>query len=433
MQQTAKKFFGSFLQRKNFLFSATFFGTIAIAWNLINGAEESAMMGKNRCLDGRIALARKLHLPVRTARRVRDADIETKPYRHAWQRRCRIGIPAILRRARAAAPLKVGFVYLGPVGDFGWSYQHDVGRKQAQAALGDAVVTSFVENVPEGPESQNVFAQLAASGHKLIFGTSFGYMNYMVKVAAQNPGVHFEHCTGYKQAKNLATYNIRFYQGRYVQGVLAGRLSKSGLAGYVASMPVPEVVQGMDAFLLGMRSVNPKARLKFIMIDSWYDPGKEGDAAKALMDQGCDIITQHTDSPAPLQAAASRGVKAFGEATDMIKFAPKTQLTALVNEWGGYYTQRIREQLAGSWTSTDTWGGFHSKMLAMAPFRNMPPAAAALGTRTVADIASHRNKIFSGPLLNQSGKTFLPAGQTMSDEKLSGLQTLVTGVEGKLS
>ena len=341
--------------------------------------------------------------------------------------------PAIITRARAAAALKVGFVYLGPVGDFGWTYQQDVGRKQAQAALGDAVVTSFIENVPEGPESQNVFAQLAASGHKLIFGTSFGYMNYMVKVAAQYPGVHFEHCTGYKQAKNLAVYDIRFYQGRYVQGVLAGKLSKSGMAGYVASVPVPEVVQGMDAFLLGMRSVNPKAVLKFIMIDSWYDPGKEGDAAKALMDQGCDIITQHTDSPAPLQAAAARGVKAFGEATDMIKFAPNTQLTALVNEWGGYYTRRIKAQLAGSWTSTNTWGGFHANMLAMAPFRNMPPEAAALGARTVADITSGKTKIFTGPLIDQSGKIFLPVGQTMSDEKLSGLQTLVTGVQGKLS
>ena len=344
-----------------------------------------------------------------------------------------LAAPAILRQARAASPLKVAFVYLGPVGDFGWTYQHDVGRKQAQAALGDAVVTSFVENVPEGPDSQNVFAELAASGHELIFGTSFGYMNYMVKVARQYPQVHFEHCTGYKQLKNLAIYNIRFYEGRYVQGVIAGRLSKAGLAGYVASVPVPEVVRGMDAFLLGMRSVNPKAKLKFIMINSWYDPGKEGDAAKALMDQGCDIITQHTDSPAPLQAAAGRGIKAFGEATDMIKFAPKTQLTALVNEWGGYYTRRIKAQLAGSWTSTDSWGGFHDKMLAMAPFRNMPASAADLGRQTVADIASGKNKIFTGPLVDQSGKVFLPAGKTMSDDQLSGLQTLVTGVEGKLS
>jgi basic membrane protein A len=344
-----------------------------------------------------------------------------------------LATPAILRAARADAPVKIGFVYLGPVGDFGWSYQHDIGRKQAQAALGGAVVTSYVENVPESPECQAVFESLAASGHKLIFGTSFGYMNYMLKVAAQYPDIKFEHCTGYKRAPNLATYDIRFYQGRYVQGVIAGRLSKTGVAGYVASVPVPEVVQGMDAFLLGMQSINPHARLKFVMIDSWYDPGKEGDAAKALLDQGCDILTQHTDSPAPLQVAASRGVKAFGEATDMVSFAPKTQLTADVNEWGGYYTARMKALLAGSWTSIDTWGGFDVGMLKMAPFRNMPAAVAADATKTVAAISAGQNKVFTGPLTDQSGKIFLPAGQTMDDGTLSGLQTLVAGIDGHLS
>ncbi len=344
-----------------------------------------------------------------------------------------LAAPAIIRRAQAAAPLKVGFVYLGPVGDFGWTYQQDVGRKLAQANLNGAIVTSYVENVPEAPESQAVFESLAASGHKLIFGTSFGYMNYMVKVAAQYPDIKFEHCTGYKRAANLATYDIRFYQGRYVQGVIAGKLSKTGVAGYVASVPVPEVVQGMNAFLLGMQSVNPKAQLKFIMIDSWYDPGKEGDAAKALIDQGCDILTQHTDSPAPLQVAATRGIKAFGEATDMISFAPETQLTACVNDWGGYYTKRIKAELDGNWTSIDTWGGFDVGMLQMAPFRNMPPDVAALATQTVADIAAGKNKIFTGPLTDQTEKIFLAAGQTMDDGTLSGLQTLVHGIEGQLS
>jgi basic membrane protein A and related proteins len=255
----------------------------------------------------------------------------------------------------------------------------------------------------------------------------------MLKVAAQYPDVKFEHCTGYKQAKNLSTYDIRFYQGRYVQGVIAGKLSKAGVAGYVASVPVPEVVQGMNAFLLGMQSINPKAKLKFITIDSWYDPGKEGDAAKALIDQGCDILTQHTDSPTPLQVAASRGIKAFGEATDMDSFAPQTQLTADVNEWGGYYTKRIKAFLDKSWSSTDTWGGFDTGMLTMAPFRNMPADVAALATATVAAISSGKNKVFTGPLTDQSGKVFLPAGQTMDDGTLSGLQTLVAGVEGNLS
>ncbi len=344
-----------------------------------------------------------------------------------------LAAPGIMRAARADAPVKIGFAYLGPVGDFGWSYQHDVGRKAAQAAIGSGIVTSYVENVPEAPECEAVFESLAASGHKLIFGTSFGYMNYMLKVAAKYPDIKFEHCTGYKRAPNLATYDIRFYQGRFVQGVIAGKLSKTGVAGYVASVPVPEVVQGMNAFLLGMQSVKPGAKLKFIMIDSWYDPGKEGDAAKALLDQGCDVLTQHTDSPAPLQVAATRGVPAFGEATDMISFAPKTELTADVNEWGGYYTQRIKALLAGSWTSIDTWGGFAEGMLQMAPFRNMPPDVAALATQTVADITSGKNKVFTGPLTDQSGKVFLPAGQTMDDGTLSGLQTLIQGIEGTLS
>jgi len=243
-------------------------------------------------------------------------------------------LPALVRQASAAEPLKVGFVYLGPVGDFGWTYQHDVGRKAVDAKFGDKVKTTYVENVPESPDSEHVIADLAAKGNKLIFTTSFGYMNYTLKVAKEYPKVMFEHCTGYKRAANVSTYNIRFYQGRYVQGVIAGKLSKSGVAGYIGSVPVPEVVQGMNAFLLGMRSVNPKGILKFIMINSWYDPGKEGDAAKALIDQGCDIITQHTDSPSPLQVAQSRGVKAFGEATDMATFAPTSELSANVNNWG---------------------------------------------------------------------------------------------------
>jgi simple sugar transport system substrate-binding protein len=344
-----------------------------------------------------------------------------------------LAAPGVMRAARADAPMKVGFVYLGPVGDFGWTYQHDVGRKVAQKALGAEIVTSYVENVPEAPECQAVFESLASSGHKLIFGTSFGYMNYMVKVAGAHPDVMFEHCTGYKDAANLATYNIRFYQGRYVQGVIAGKMSKAGLAGYVGSVPVPEVVMGMNAFLLGMQSVNPASKLKFIMIDSWYDPGKEGDAAKALIDQGCDVITQHTDSPAPLQVAQSRGIKGFGESTDMYSFAPATELTANVNEWGGYYTQRIKAALGGTWKTTDTWGGFDVGMLKMAPFRNMPPDVAALATTTVADISSGKNKIFTGPLTDQTGKVFLPAGTTMDDGTLSGLQTLVAGIEGQLS
>jgi basic membrane protein A and related proteins len=341
--------------------------------------------------------------------------------------------PLALGRARAAEPLKVGFIYVGPVGDFGWSYQHDVARKELEEHYNGAVKTTFVESVPEGPDSEHVLSDLAAKGNKLIFATSFGYMNYTLNAAKKFPAVKFEHCTGYKRAPNVATYNIRFYEGRFVQGVIAGKLSKTGVAGYVGSVSVPEVVMGMNAFLLGMRSINPAAKLKFILINSWYDPGKEGDAAKALIDQGCDIITQHTDSPTPLQVAESRGIKAFGEATDMAKFAPNAELSANVNVWGPYYIKRAQAMIDGTWKSEDIWGGFSSGMLKMSPFTNMPDDVKALAQQTVDDISSGKQKIFVGPLVDQSGATKLPAGQVMDDGTLAGLQWLVQGIEGKLS
>jgi len=341
--------------------------------------------------------------------------------------------PALIRPASAADPLKVGFVYLGPVGDFGWTYQHDLARQAAVAHYGDKIKTTYVENVAEGPDSEKVMNDLANSGHKLIFATSFGYMNYVVNSAKKHPAVFYEHATGYKRGPNISDYNIRFYQGRYVQGVIAGKLSKAGLAGYVGSVPVPEVVQGINAFMLGMQSVNPKARMKFVLVNSWYDPPKEGDAAKALMDQGCDIITQHTDSPAPLQAAAGRHIKAFGQSTDMLKLGADTQLSASTDTWAPYYIKRIGDVLEGTWKSTDTWGGFDSGMLSMSPFTNMPEDVAALATQTVADIKSGKNKVFVGPISDQSGTVKLAAGTVMDDDTLSHMQWLVNGVEGKLT
>jgi basic membrane protein A and related proteins len=342
-------------------------------------------------------------------------------------------LPALISPARGADPLKVGFLYLGPVGDFGWTYQHDIARKAAIEHFGDKIKTTYVENVAEGPDSEKVLNDLANQGHKLIFATSFGYMNYVLNSAKRHPAVFYEHATGYKRAVNVSTYNIRFYQGRYIQGIIAGKLSKAGLAGYVGSVPVPEVVQGINAFMLGMQTVNPKARLKFVLINSWYDPPKEGDAAKALIDQGCDIITQHTDSPAPLQAAASRGVKAFGQSTDMAKFATGSQLSASTDVWGPYYIKRIGDVLDGTWKSTDTWGGFDTGMLAMSPFTNMPEDVAALATSTEEDIKSGKNKVFVGPISDQSGTVKVPAGTTMDDAALSRMQWLVQGVDGKLT
>ena len=342
-------------------------------------------------------------------------------------------LPSLPAGAQPAEPLKIGFVYLGPVGDFGWTYQHDFARKAAVEHFGDKIKTSFVENVPEGPDAEKVLNDLANQGHKLIFATSFGYMNYVLNSAKRHHGVFYEHATGYKRMTNVATYNIRFYQGRYVQGVIAGKMSKAGLAGYVGSVPVPEVVQGINAFMLGMRSVNPNARMKFVLINSWYDPPKEGDAAKALIDQGCDIITQHTDSPAPLQAAASRGIKAFGQSTDMAKFASSTQLTASLDVWAPYYIRRIQDVLAGTWKSTETWGGFDSGMLAMAPFANMPDDVASLATATIEAIKSGRNKVFTGPIADQAGQVKVAAGSAMDDPALSAMQWLVQGVDGKLT
>ena len=344
-----------------------------------------------------------------------------------------LAMPSLIRPARAAEPLKVGFIYVGPVGDFGWSYQHDHSRKATAKHFGDKIKTTFIENVPEGPDSEKVMNDLANSGHKLIFTTSFGYMNYTISAARRHPRVFFEHCTGYKRAANVSTYNARFYQARYVQGVIAGRMSKAGLAGYVGSMPIPEVVQGLNAFMLGMRSVNPEARLKFVLINSWYDPPKEGDAAKALMDQGCDILTQHTDSPAPLQAAAARGIKGFGQSTDMARFAPTTQLTASTDNWDPYCISRVQAVLDGTWKSTDTWGGFDSGLLTMAPFANMPADVEAQAAATKADIASGKRNVFAGPLTDQGGAVKVPAGSAMDDAALSSMQWLVQGVEGRLT
>ncbi|HZT52200.1 MAG TPA: BMP family ABC transporter substrate-binding protein, partial [Stellaceae bacterium] len=238
------------------------------------------------------------------------------------------GLPMVGGAARAADKLKVGFIYTGPIGDFGWSYQHDLARKAIDAALGDKVETVYVENVPEGPDAERVIEGLVRDGSKLVFTTSFGYMDPTIKVAARHPDVKFEHATGFKRTANVATYSGRFYEGRYVCGQMAAKMTKSGIVGYVGSFPIPEVVSGMNAFMLGAWSVKPDMKLKIVWAATWFDPGKEADAAKALIDQGADILTQHTDSPAAMQIAEQRGIHAFGQSSDMIKFGPHAQLTA---------------------------------------------------------------------------------------------------------
>src|SRR5712671_5011921 len=264
---------------------------------------------------------------------------------------------ASLFSASAADKLKVGFIYLGPIGDLGWTYQHDLARQAVVKEFGDKIETTYLENVSEGPDSERSIEQLARAGNKLIFTTSFGYMEPTLKVAKKYPKVHFEHATGYKRAENLSTYSGRFYEGRYIQGQIGAKMSKSGVLGYIGSFPIPEVISGINATMIGAQTVNPNIKVKIIWVNSWFDPGKEADAAKALIDQGADVIMQHTDSPAAMQVAAQRGVFAFGQDTDMIKFGGKAQLTAIVNNWGPYYVERAQAALDNKWTSTDIWGG----------------------------------------------------------------------------
>ena len=332
----------------------------------------------------------------------------------------------------AAEKIKVGFVYVGPVGDHGWTYRHDIGRLAIEKALGDRVETSYVESVSEGADAERVIRQLAAAGHGLIFTTSFGFMNPTVKVAKQFPNVRFEHATGYKRTDNVSTYNARFYEGRYIAGVIAGKMTKSGTIGYVASHPIPEVVRGINAFTLGLRSINPQATVKVVWVNSWYDPGKESDAAKSLIDQGADIILQHTDSPAPLQVAQNRGVFGFGQASDMSAFAPKAQLSAIIDNWDGYYVSRARAVLDGEWKSADTWGGLNDGLVEMAAYTNMPSDVAALAKETEEKIRSGKMHPFTGPIKNQAGEIKAAAGQPLDDGTLLGMDWYVEGVEGNL-
>src|SRR3977135_1003823 len=259
--------------------------------------------------------------------------------------------------ASAAEKLKVGFIYLGPVGDLGWTYQHELASQALGKELGDKIESTYLENGPEGPDAERAIEQLVRAGNKLIFTTSFGYMDPTLKVAKKYPNVHFEHATGFKHDKNMSIYNGRFYEGRYIRGIIAGKMSNAGVLGYIASFPIPEVIMGINATMIGAQTVNPNIKVKIIWANTWFDPGKEADAAKALADQGADVLMQHTDSPAAMQIAAQRGILAFGQDSDMIKFGPKSQLTSIIDNWAPYYDQRVKDVIAGTWKSGDVWGG----------------------------------------------------------------------------
>ncbi len=333
---------------------------------------------------------------------------------------------------QAEEKLKVGFIYVGPIGDHGWSYQHDQGRRAIEKALGDKVQTSYLEKVSEGADAERALERLARSGHKLIFATSFGYMDSVLKVAKRHPDVKFEHATGYKRAENVATYSARFYEGRYIIGKIAAKVSKKGMAGYIASFPIPEVVRGINSFMLGAQSINPQFKIKIVWVNSWYDPGKEADAAKVLIAQGADILVQHTDSAAPMQVAEEKGIHAFGQASDMIKFGPHAQLTAIIDNWAPYYIKRAKAVLTGTWKSEDTWGGLAAGMVKMAPYTNMPEEVKKMAQETEEAIRSGKLHPFTGPIYDQDGKLRVKKGEVMSDKDLLGMNWYVKGIDDKL-
>ncbi|UCI05744.1 BMP family ABC transporter substrate-binding protein [Mesorhizobium sp. B1-1-8] len=333
--------------------------------------------------------------------------------------------------AQAADKLKACWVYTGPIGDFGYSYQHDQGRLEVEKALGDKVETAYLENVSEGPDADRAFERLAREKCKIIFGTSFGFMDAEVKVAKKFPKVMFEHATGFKTGANLGIYNARFYEGRYVLGQIAAKESKKGLAGYIVSFPIPEVVMGINSFMLGAQSINPNFKVKIVWVNSWFDPGKEADAAKALFDQGADIIVQHTDSTAALQVAEERKLHGFGQSSDMIKFAPNAQLTSLTDEWGPYYISRVQAAIDGTWKPDNVWLGIKDGAVKLAPFTNMPDDVKAMAEATEKKIAGGWNP-FTGPVAKQDGSPWLKDGEVADDGTLLGMNFYVKGVDDKL-
>src|SRR6478735_12178622 len=322
--------------------------------------------------------------------------------------------------AQAPAPLKIGFIYVSPIGDAGWTHQHDIARLAMEKNLAGKVTTKFVENVPEGADAERVIRDLAQSGHKLIFTTSFGYMNPTQKVATQFPNVYFEHATGYKDRKNMGRYNARFYEGRYLAGIVAGRMTKTNVAGYVGAFPIPEVVMGINAFARGMRSVNPKAEVKVVWVSSWFDPGRESEAANTLAAQGADVLTHHTDSTAVVQAAEAKKIYAVSYHSDMSKYGPNAQITAVTHVWDKYYTDRAKAVLDGTWRPDHVWGGIRDGMIAMGPFgKTVPKDAQDQMKKAEAEIASGKLAPFTGPMRDSAGKERLAAGATITDEALS--------------
>ncbi len=332
--------------------------------------------------------------------------------------------------AQSDAQIKAAFVYIGPIGDHGWTFQHHQGVEYVKKQMGKRVKITYVENVPENNDSTRVIERLARAGHDIIFTTSFGYMNPTINIAKKYPHIKFEHATGYRRFENVSTYSARFYEGRYVIGKIAGKMTKTNTIGYIASVPIPEVIRGINAAYLGAKSVNPKVKIKVVWVNSWFDPANEIKAAKALIAQNVDILMQHTDSPAPITVAEEAGIHAFGQASDMSQFGPKSHLTSIVNNWGPYYVARINAVRDGIWQSQDTFHGIPEKMVTFSKFSQLMPAnVQKIANKTIADLRKGRIHPFTGPLNKQDGSRWLKKGEEATLSHILGMDFYVEGID----
>ena len=331
-------------------------------------------------------------------------------------------------------PFQVGFVYVGPVADFGWTYEHDQGRLAVEEAYGDQVETVYVESVPEGADAERVMTQMVLDGADMIFTTSFGYMEATNAVAAQFPDVLFEHATGYlRNTPNVSTYSARFYEGRAVIGHIAGHMTETNTIGYIASYPIPEVIRGINSAYLHAREVNPDVEMRVVWVYTWFDPAVEADAARALIDQGVDVLMQHTDSTAPQTAAQEAGIYSFGQASDMYQFAPAPRISSIIDDWAPYYVRRVGEAMEGTWEQADTWEGIGPGMVAIGEMTDAIPAEVqASATALMESIAAGDYHPFTGPINNQDGSPWLAEGEVADDGTLAGMNFYVEGIEGEI-
>ncbi|MGI9393108.1 MAG: BMP family ABC transporter substrate-binding protein [Boseongicola sp.] len=341
---------------------------------------------------------------------------------------------AALAGSHGDGPVTAGFIYVGPVGDGGWTYEHHQGLLAVEEHFGDKVETMFQENVPEGADAERAMTQMALQGADIIFTTSFGYMDPTINVAAKFPDVKFEHATGYKRADNVSTYSARFYEGRAVQGHIAGKMTKTNKIGYIASFPIPEVIRGINSAYIHAKKVNPDVEMNVIWVYTWFDPAKEADAAKALIENGIDVVLQHTDSTAPQAAAATAGnVITFGQASDMGEYAPYPRVSSIIDNWAPYYIDRVQAVMDGSWSSVDTWDGIGPGMVEIGEISDAVPADVKAEAVALRDsLASGEYQPFTGPINKQDGSAWLGDGETADDGTLAGMNFYVEGISGEI-